>query len=1330
LKYKCSTILRQIERGRLCLARLFGVQIGGGMTEYPLREHLVKRQVDPRWLKRTAIELFADASNSGRLVAFLGSFASKHFGYPEWSAMWGKFYSALGGSHSGLLGQLHSATTDDAIKYDQTTLADLGELASGKDRDSQFEKFLKARAKFLNDTFRLKLTGDEHAMCVSLADALAHRLGVKRLMTLNYDVELEWALMTLNDERQTLGSRERKWHDLALKGIIHQDDMRLLRKIPGRGEIVSDVASTTRSDILVEFALRQPAFDRHIVHLHGRYDQPLSTLVTRRDYRDRYWQDGPERLPYNCANELMLLASPVVFVGLGASEADVMRTLEQYFSDNPNRRRIPTFLLWNIDPDVDNKNLRRIWFYRQYGIHLLYADELTELAEESPALTVDDKPEVQMEAALRALASIAERKRLPAIDKTRFRNPQLKFAPADKKRVSLWSIEEQHNAEFEFSDDVLKSVQDDRRITLIEGEPGSCKGGCASALARAIEDQYQKRQDISGRVVIINAAFAFETDSLSAILSGAYDGRTAFDAGRCRLDAVLEAREQLYQAVSGQSDSHNRRLTLIINGADRLIAHDGTALSSEIDWLVRVVLDLTTGRSEQSQKILNAFDDVEELRRRGLVDTTFPIKMILIGTQRVRRYLDCISSPQSYQLGHLAANGRGEPELRFGQNDPNILENACTYFARVAEAFEQADAEIRWSAGDVADRTNRRKYFYAQLLDPDHLSRAGAPDSILALEIMRCLAFIGQPAESAVLAHLHTISSLLPRTKRKQLLDETLAWLINKKLVIKVGGFVDRSSHRLGLHKTLVTEFRERHGVPLTDSRLSAGFNLSLYAAQPSDNYVPDLAWHDDLGTMVDWLLGAYRDDPFETRVSNRLRSLKWVDFERDYRDISFYDTGQEHHIRLGSAETANCLRAAVSLLRGYYSVPALLMQDNRALDVIMRDGPLTEHGERLRRVMRLHRDISAVRGFLQCNLSAQEFGNYCGPEPLYSDDLLWVQNEYGVVMCAQGELYQARHAFRQAERTNLEVVEFRERGPNWLRLQMNQVQVDVERGKIVPAEERLRNIELAINEIGRLISVDEKHEPFDHILATYKDYPYQHERDFLRRQYPEELTLLVALAVGYLGWCLHLRGALATAEEHLVCSIKMLQDLGEMRAYSFFQRHLAAVYHALGNEEQVRLTLDLCVSAAGPGRQPDIDHSGRIAKIQYSSDRQGQKMPLTIPVQRIPQLMESYRYAQASDMYRLQVETAAILAGVHLDNGDTDSALRYVHKAMAIAARYGFALRKITLRIMLGRIMTARGDVELARRYFVSAANLGTRIRYERAVEAAENGLVDCKGG
>jgi tetratricopeptide (TPR) repeat protein len=220
--------------------------------------------------------------------------------------------------------------------------------------------------------------------------------------------------------------------------------------------------------------------------------------------------------------------------------------------------------------------------------------------------------------------------------------------------------------------------------------------------------------------------------------------------------------------------------------------------------------------------------------------------------------------------------------------------------------------------------------------------------------------------------------------------------------------------------------------------------------------------------------------------------------------------------------------------------------------------------------------------------------------------------------------------------------------------------------------------------------------------------------------QYPTDIILAVALIQGLRGQCLHLRGALDAAKSCLSDSLSILLRLNEQRAYAYFQRQAAALHAALKDSESAKQALTLCIAAAGPSRQTDIDNSGRVALVQYELvDARVANPPW------IMQLTESLRYATAGDMFRLQMECMQTLGHVYLQHGDADSALRYTNDAMAVAARCGFGLRMVTLRILMARILAFRGDTDSARALLESAAQIGAKLRHERAVESAENELI-----
>jgi hypothetical protein len=148
------------------------------------------------------------------------------------------------------------------------------------------------------------------------------------------------------------------------------------------------------------------------------------------------------------------------------------------------------------------------------------------------------------------------------------------------------------------------------------------------------------------------------------------------------------------------------------------------------------------------------------------------------------------------------------------------------------------------------------------------------------------------------------------------------------------------------------------------------------------------------------------------------------------------------------------------------------------------------------------------------------------------------------------------------------------------------------------------------------------------------------------------------------------------------------------------------------------------CVSNAGPSRQTDLDHSGRLA-LGYSGFYAGRDDDHWRHGTMLPQLKETLRYATACDMYRLQIEALQLIAYVQLKLGDTDSSLAYATDALAIATRYGWGIRKIGLRALLGQIFASRNQKGEARKVFEEASKRAILIGYARGGEVAEDELV-----
>lgn len=1328
--------------------------------------YLVERQRDPARLKRKAFEEFRIAVRGRRMIAITGSYATAHLGYPDWQGAAQRHIENLQGRFKSGSAEWNSldrfvqlvSSTKKFPAFDLPDLMESAELVAGFDRHLDAASFREMRTTFA-EQFIPKRTIEDCRKLPSIESALIHDLGIRRFITLNYDLELERASFLSRTER-------REWAKKEIRGIDYfrsltacrVDDRtgKAERVVPGFGKVSSEVMDGSDAAQLTSFALGEGDERVRILHLHGRQDKPESIVLSRRDYRERYWEAGFSKLPFEYGLRTVFAGNPILFVGLGMSEFEVTRTLQQLLSDNPNRRAVPMFILWNStlaedDHSPESAKLAddalRLMFYRKFGVHVLFDQEVSAICDRDkeyaealrqlqfigdekwltePHFRKSIDSALRLERPLQYLATWSRDGQNAAPASPEYREAQRKFDAKNIERINIWHASENRPAVptrvsaaakgEQRSDDDVTELFDALRskfigpVVALVGKPGSGRG----AWAEVIADTLIKRSAGRGiRVVALNGSFATETDSIFAILSGAFDGQTARTLGQSRFLSAAGLFDKIARGAFVPIENEPGELCLIINGIERFIAQDGSSLSTEMDVLLRLIPGLEdkyVGK-DQSPKI----------------------RLFLIGTARLERYLNLIAPGRFTLLPIERRDGtsklvlpspvKGREPLEFAITSPSFFEHLSTKTG-VAPRFPL-----------TATSSQKRREYLAQIAAwiDENCDRSAE-----ALELLRILAFIGQPTELSVLPHLLRISVPSIGTNFREAEAETrkiVKRLLDLGLLLEIDPFPDQGP-RVGVHKALVAELRQQYGAPLTESRLAAGFNIGLYAAQAMDNIVPELRWHSELAKFVDFLIGQFNDEwdadecllHAASALSNENPS--WL----ASRHLDRFD--QAKLARMASCRQSECLRAALSLTRSFFSTSALLMHGNRGLDPRLKNGPLTDHAEQLQRMIRTARHSAELRSLMldRSDVHAEEMRKAMGAPAFYPDDLVWLHNELGVVFTAQGRLNEARDALDEALHLN-KLVEFDEHRQNWRRISLNLVQVLIDQGELAAAEERLNDIESALedeatktlvlrDEIGRGLPGDCPRGLRKYLRHTYVRNEKADRSQHVDPYFPTSLILGCALVTGYRALCLHLRGDVANALVHYDDALQFLLQIGEQRAYAIFQRHRSSLLAQLKRLDEAKAALRLCISASGPSRHADIDHSARIARADLQLAG-GTVANGSLGATTLPQMKETLRYAVDSDMYRLQLETMQVIAAMHLRNGDTDSALQYASDAMAIASRHGFGLRKVSLRILQGRILASRNKGSSARQLLEEGARIASGLGYARAAEAAEDQLV-----
>lgn len=1170
---------------------------------------------------------------------------------------------------------------------------------------------------------------------------------------------------------------------------------RIRRSFADGWAIESDLLNRERIDRLIEFGVGTDDVDGHVMHLHGRACTPDSMIVTQRDYDNLYRREDLNKRPFESAKRMMMGGNPILFVGLGMTEPEINHDLHEFISNNPYQRVAPTFLLWSARAgkglSPEECEAKRLDMLRRLGVLTIFDTDLlpTEHRDQDRVTSTNPRSDKEQEISARedklkkkrdgqkagperdlarsklekhkahqhdwletlgettlgalswekadkgwredlkylhSCVTLLDRQGAHAglrdkhfVDPTKREMPDAKRwrsmegligRPAANKPIILWDIERAaERSETNDTEWIRKlALKCDRNIVCIIGSQGCGKGESARALA------HQGHRFFDGvsidRTMLINGCFSFDTDSL-------LDGVARFLASKFGQpigpanEPPKSGRTRLFKDLKlTGSRLLGPRALVILNGSERFFDLTGRPLSAELDQLLSAVSRPVKPTDSRSAKV----------------------QWIIFGTERVRAHMEELGAAV-FEFDDVCP---GEREKREDAEIPsNYLNGVWGEMKQDMPIPSPLQAAVERYRANMTGRISGdgfdlRRAVFGAILDEGRMEKVFPEKmSSLAREMLRALAFIGLPAEREVLRLMPGLKSSTDKDFKS-----ALTALIKAKMVLRARGYLadtNKPEERLVLHRSMLTELRSRFGIPLSEAKLSTAFNMSLYVAQPIDGDIPDHDIHEELGSAVDGLMGAYRHqkprkDAFEVALDrlnvaledNGCNAVERGTLEGILSEVSLTCGSSRSGGRVDHAEIAmlcgkrhvQSLRVALALIRSYYSTTGLLTLDSG--DRLIRegrDGVLLEHSERLGDLIDAYGKSALARQSVRTLLGEEIKKEYSGEpadldrladiafaaafgdaEPFYPDELVWLHNERGVVHLAMGNLYEARRALDNAMAINRKWVERNDLAHNWRRIRINQLSVDIEMGDITMAERKCDEI--------RAVSVQG---------ATLR-----------------EDRLAIALVTGFQAWIEHLRGRIDPALAFYKTACEALSELGEVRAQAYFERLRAnAMGTALSNER--RATLDRALDLAESAVQMDLVHRLRIVladTILFS------KEPSTLEERQRANryLEEAHVYSLHTEVHRVRLEAAMGTARARLFVSDFEGALRFAMDAMMIATRYGMTLRKITLRAVLAKIMAARGHPVTAEQLARTCIKMATRLRFQTAIDKAAQVIID----
>jgi tetratricopeptide (TPR) repeat protein len=189
---------------------------------------------------------------------------------------------------------------------------------------------------------------------------LVRHLGVTRFITTNYDLDLERLLYELGFRLNKPSATRRK-----VDGLANSRD--------ALGDQAHDgVFEPERANAMFDFAIQGAGRELSVIHLHGRATSGDQMVVTDRDYLNLYLRRDDQAEVAEQAIGLAFGANPLLFVGSGMNEDDILRPLRQFLAERSSREDRQAVVLLPADGSKAKQVEEVIALYSRYGVHTVH----------------------------------------------------------------------------------------------------------------------------------------------------------------------------------------------------------------------------------------------------------------------------------------------------------------------------------------------------------------------------------------------------------------------------------------------------------------------------------------------------------------------------------------------------------------------------------------------------------------------------------------------------------------------------------------------------------------------------------------------------------------------------------------------------------------------------------------------------------------------------------------------------------------------------------------------------------------------------------------------
>lgn len=202
---------------------------------------------------------------------------------------------------------------------------------------------------------------------------LLDELKIKRFLTTNYDGEIDRLLEARGHAPVTASTPEPEANPGQPVGEDTAAPSRtiLMDASFGRAEILAYEPGAAA--YLFDYGADTREQGIKILHLHGRARSRKSWLVlSERDYRERYARDDDPRAQADDAMRLVFTANPLLFLGLGMREPDILRPLREFSEDVSRLCDRPAIALLPRTGDKETQAMLTASTLARYGVYTLH----------------------------------------------------------------------------------------------------------------------------------------------------------------------------------------------------------------------------------------------------------------------------------------------------------------------------------------------------------------------------------------------------------------------------------------------------------------------------------------------------------------------------------------------------------------------------------------------------------------------------------------------------------------------------------------------------------------------------------------------------------------------------------------------------------------------------------------------------------------------------------------------------------------------------------------------------------------------------------------------